>query len=94
MDAPSLDEFRRALSEEGWRVSAHPGFRFGSWMIEIEWDLRVTYNGKDEVLELERQTSRDNLRKVWTAVERSDQTPAALIAAIHEASRTRNPTSV
>jgi hypothetical protein len=84
VDAPALDDFRRALSEQGWReVWAHPGFGFGSWSIEIEWGLRVSYNGKDAVLQLERETSRDNWVNVWTAHERPDQTPAALIAAIH-----------
>ena len=82
MDAPHVQEFTRALSEEGWRVSVHPGFGFDSWLIEIEWNLRVSYNGKDGVIELERETSRDNWRKVWTAHDR-DQTPAALIAALH-----------
>jgi hypothetical protein len=87
-DVPSLDEFRRALSEHGWReLSTYPGYGFGSWLIEIECNLRVSYNGKDGVLELERHTSRDNWRKVWTAQERRDQIPAALIAALHDATR-------
>ncbi len=85
MDAPTVDEFQRALSEQGWReVWAHPGFGFGSWAIELEWALRVSYNGKDELLMLERATSPDNWVKVWTAHERLDQTPAALIAALHD----------
>ena len=83
MGAPALDEFRRALSEQGWReFSADPGFGFGSWSIELQRSLRVSYNGKDGVLQLERETSRDNWVGVWTAYERPDQTPAALIAAI------------
>jgi hypothetical protein len=45
----------------------------------------VSYNGKDGVLELKRETSRDNWRKVWTAHDRRDHTPAALIAALHNA---------
>jgi hypothetical protein len=61
------------------------GFGFGSWSIEVEWNLRVSYNGKDGVLELERETSRDNWRNVWSAHDRRDQTPAALIAALHSA---------
>jgi hypothetical protein len=85
MDAPSVQEFTRALSEEGWRVSVYPGFGFGSWSIEVEWNLRVSYNGKDGVLELKRETSRDNWRNVWSAHDRRDQTPAALIAALHNA---------
>lgn len=36
-------------------------------------------------LELERQTSYDNWRTLWTAHERREQTPTALIAAIHDA---------
>ena len=83
MDKPSLDEVRRPLSEQGWReVWAHPGFAFGSWSIELEWALRVTYNGKDELLMLERETSPDNWRKVWVARERLDQKPAALLDAL------------
>jgi hypothetical protein len=83
MDAPSLEEFRRALNEAGWReVWAHPGFGFGSWTIELEWALRVTDNGKDGLLLLERETSRDNWVKVWVARERREQTPAALLDAL------------
>jgi hypothetical protein len=83
MDKPSLDEFRRALSEQGWReVWAQPGFGFGSWAIELEWALRVSYNGKDELLTLERATSQDNWVKVWVGRERRDQTPAALLDAL------------
>jgi hypothetical protein len=83
MHAPSFDEFRRALSEAGWReLSADWGFGFGSWSIEFEWGLRVSYNGKDGLLELERETSPDNWVKIWTARERRDQSPAAVIAAL------------
>jgi hypothetical protein len=84
-EAPALNEFTRALSERGWRVTAYPGFAFGSWAIDIDWSHRVTYNGRDGVLELECQRSPDNCRKVWTAPERRDQTPAALIAVLLEA---------
>jgi hypothetical protein len=80
MTQPSLDEFTRALSEAGWRVfSADLGARFGSWSIELEWGLRVSYNGEDALILLERETSRDNWVKVWTARERQDQTTAALL---------------
>jgi hypothetical protein len=82
VDAPTIDEFRRALSKQGWRVTAHPGFGFGSWLIEIEWGLRVSYNGKDGMLRVEREKSRDNWVKVWAAHERHEQTPAALIAVL------------
>jgi hypothetical protein len=83
MDKPSLDEFRRALAEQGWReLSVDPGFAFGSRAIELEWALRVTYNGRDELLMLERATSPDNWVKVWVARERRDQTPAALLDAL------------
>lgn len=83
MDAPSFDEFQRALSEAGWReLAADRGFEFGSWSIEFECGLRVSYNGKDGLLELERETSPDNWVKIWTARERRDQTPAAVIAVL------------
>jgi hypothetical protein len=86
MDAPTLDEFRRALSEAGWReVFAEPGCAFGSWLIELEWGLRVSYNGKDGLLELKRATSPDNWVKIWTARERRHQTPAALLSALADA---------
>jgi hypothetical protein len=74
---------RRGRRDAGWRESwAHPGYGFGSWSIELEWALRVSYNGKDGVLMLERATSPDNWVKVWIASERRDQTPAALLDAL------------
>jgi hypothetical protein len=46
--------------------------------------LRVTYNGKDGLLQLGRETSPDNWVNAWTARERRDQTTAALLAALAE----------
>jgi hypothetical protein len=63
-------------------LSANPGFGFGSWSLEFEWDLRVSYNGRDGVLKLERETSFDNWRSVWTESGRRDQTPETLLAAL------------
>jgi hypothetical protein len=83
MEAPSLDEFRRRLAEAGWReLSADEGSAFGSWSIELEWSLRVDYNGKDGQLALYRETSRDSWRLVWSAERPKDQTPTALLAAL------------
>jgi hypothetical protein len=63
-----------------------PGFGFGSWSIELEWVLRVEYDGKNGRLTLYKQTSPDNWRTVWSAEEREDQTPTALLAAMASAS--------
>jgi hypothetical protein len=80
VDAPSLDEFSRSLTAAGWRVlSANPGFGFGSWSIELAWVVRVSYNGRDGLLLVERQTSRDNWRLVWSASDRGGQTPEVLL---------------
>lgn len=82
-DPPSLEEFRRRLAEAGWHeLRADEGSAFESWSIELRWAVRVTYNGKDERLGLERETSRDNWRTVWIAEKRCDQTPEALIDAL------------
>jgi hypothetical protein len=86
MDAPSLHDFRRQLAEAGWReIGAEEGSGFGSWSIDLEWGLRVGYNGKDDWLELYRETSRDNWRTVWSAVRGTDHTPAALLTALRSA---------
>ena len=78
-----MDEFRLRLAEAGWRVRrADEGFGFGSWSIELEWDLRVEYNGKDGWLTLRRETSPDNWRTVWIAERRKDQTPTSLLGAL------------
>jgi hypothetical protein len=78
-----MEEFRHGLAEEGWRVfRADEGYGFGSWSIELEWGWRVEYHGKDERLELHRETSPDTWRKVWSAEHPSDQTPAAILGAL------------
>jgi hypothetical protein len=85
MDAPSMDHFHRCLAEAGWRESeAYEGYGFGSWLIELGWDLRVAYDGKDERLELSRATSQDNWRITWTSSGRSELTPAALLEALRD----------
>ncbi len=85
-----MEEFRHRLAEEGWRVfRANEGYGFGSWSIELEWGWRVEYHGKDERLELHRETSRDTWRKVWSAEHRSDQTPAAILDALRRVNPAR-----
>ena len=82
-----MNEFCQRLTEAGWRdLREYEGLGFGSWMIELAVDLRVEYNGKDELLGLYRQTSQDNWRKIWTA-RQTDQTPAALLDALRAAGR-------
>jgi hypothetical protein len=83
VDTPLLEEFRRQLAADGWRVlSADEGYGFGSWSIELEWGLRVVYNGRDEQLEIYREELRDRWVNVWKATDENDQTPAAVLDAL------------
>lgn len=76
-DAPTLDEFRCALSEQGWReLALYPGFGFGSWLIKIESDLRVSYKAAPAGVDVG-TTGRPWARRRTSATGSSRSTSAA-----------------
>jgi hypothetical protein len=85
MDAPSIHDFRRRLAEAGWReIGAEEGSGFGSWSIELEWGLRVGYDGKDDGWGCIGKRV-GTTGELSGALYGADQTPAGLLTAMRSA---------